>query len=213
MSPSLPHLHHPAISRRLRQPIALSLASIVLPVRRSPPYGIAWAAHILRNQYASQDIPRHGQMTERKYRWPDLPWNYHDCHDKQWWKEKVSRQSGIVNRNPHHIRFLAGRGPVKIKPCLGLSHELLDIISSISNQARLRLHQQKHHPKETTQVTASMAFSPTWKKQTQPDAHATNLMNLHSKAFQSATWIYLHYALGDALHESRESQPLTCLSS
>lgn len=38
-TPSQPHLHHPKISRRLRQPMALSPASTLLPVRRSPPYG------------------------------------------------------------------------------------------------------------------------------------------------------------------------------
>lgn len=38
-TPSQSHLHHPKISRRLRQPMALSPASTLLPVRRSPPYG------------------------------------------------------------------------------------------------------------------------------------------------------------------------------
>lgn len=38
-TPSQSHLHHPKISRRLRQPMALSPASAMLPVRRSPPYG------------------------------------------------------------------------------------------------------------------------------------------------------------------------------
>lgn len=259
---------------------------------------IAWAAHILRNQCASQDIPRYDQMIlahkcrSLKYLRNMVPQSTDDRDAISLAETKAERDallllvmfhcllevaSGSIREWTYHMRgalliikfytnlkvkdsrevfshevlelvysfflekgtflgttmtattgndeedslewstevpaifpFLTGRGSVKINPCMGLSHELLDIISSISNQA-------KHHPRDTTQAFTALHSRLTnlaIQTQTQPadqditDTDTANLMNLHSKAFESATWIYLHHALGAAPRDSKAIQTL-----
>ncbi|KAL4913458.1 fungal-specific transcription factor domain-containing protein [Aspergillus aurantiobrunneus] len=100
---------------------------------------------------------------------------------------------------PALFPFLTGRGSMKINPCMGLSAELLDIISSISNVARKRrtpnISQEFTHLRHRLNNLETQPMD-------KPDSNASKLMELHSKAFESATWIYFHHAVGDQPRES-----------
>ncbi|KAL4797584.1 fungal-specific transcription factor domain-containing protein [Aspergillus venezuelensis] len=100
---------------------------------------------------------------------------------------------------PAIFPFLTGRDCMKVDPCMGLSPELLDIISSISTLSRTR------HTRNITLESISLqhrlkrleAFSAGRERET--DMSGTFL---HTQAFQSAAWIYLHHALASQPHHS-----------
>ncbi|KAL4940665.1 fungal-specific transcription factor domain-containing protein [Aspergillus oleicola] len=101
---------------------------------------------------------------------------------------------------PAMFPFLTGRGSMKIDPCMGLSPELLDIISSISSLSRRR------HYHNITLEFISLQYRlkrlDTLSTKREATDTNTNAMTLHSQAFQSATWIYLHHALASQPHHS-----------
>ncbi|KAL5343174.1 fungal-specific transcription factor domain-containing protein [Aspergillus crustosus] len=95
---------------------------------------------------------------------------------------------------PSMFPFLTNCGSMKVNPCLGLSSELLDIISAISDLSRRRRSSQQSISHEfkilrhrLTSLQASFAFQ----------SDEFDLMSLHSAAFQEATWIYLHHAINN----------------
>lgn len=101
---------------------------------------------------------------------------------------------------PLRLPFLAGHGRMKVNPCMGLSLELLDIISSISDHARRRRIQGYHFDGdrqtfETIQQRLSCI-------QNHEDSDNNQLIKLHSTAFEEATWIYLRHAINDEPYQS-----------
>ncbi|RDW93841.1 uncharacterized protein DSM5745_01163 [Aspergillus mulundensis] len=105
---------------------------------------------------------------------------------------------------PTIFPYLAGRGSAKIDPCMGLSFELLDIISCITD---LSLRRQTGTTATTQEFTnlihrlqrleASSAY-PVFIHQVSD----FDIMALHASAFQSATWIYLYHALASLPYEN-----------
>lgn len=90
--------------------------------------------------------------------------------------------------------FLDSRHCMEVDPCMGLSPELLDVISCISEQAQILLapnHSGIDHKifesfKDRLRRLESMPETPGIDK----------LMELNSIAFQEATWIYLYHTAG-----------------
>ncbi|KAL3462388.1 fungal-specific transcription factor domain-containing protein [Aspergillus heterothallicus] len=104
---------------------------------------------------------------------------------------------------PSMFPFLSGRGSMKVNPCLGLSTELLDIISSISSEVRrrrmpLRRASQAQSPaQEFTRLRLRLIHLERLSHFGEPGS-----MALLSTAFEEATWIYLHHALGKQPRDS-----------
>ncbi|KAL2826637.1 fungal-specific transcription factor domain-containing protein [Aspergillus cavernicola] len=100
---------------------------------------------------------------------------------------------------PSMFPFLTSRGSMKVNPCMGLSPELLDIISSISKLAESRhpAHPAHHSQTLTPEFTTLQHRLHSLQRQRLPRRDdGAGLMALHHTAFKEATWIYLHHALG-----------------
>ncbi|KAJ5559980.1 hypothetical protein N7513_002379 [Penicillium frequentans] len=101
---------------------------------------------------------------------------------------------------PFGFPFLAGHGRMRVNPCMGLSLELLDIISCISDHARRRRipgHQFDGDRQIFETIQQRLSCIKNYE-------HSDNiqLMKLHSTAFEEATWIYLHHAINDEPYQS-----------
>ncbi|KAL4887318.1 fungal-specific transcription factor domain-containing protein [Aspergillus karnatakaensis] len=93
---------------------------------------------------------------------------------------------------PSMFPSLHCRGSSEVNPCLGLSPELLNIISAISNVSRRRCFQEQN----TSQDFAALRSRLTSLKSTHSsEIDKDDLMSLHSAAFEDATWIYLYHAI------------------
>ncbi|KAL2845270.1 fungal-specific transcription factor domain-containing protein [Aspergillus pseudoustus] len=101
---------------------------------------------------------------------------------------------------PSMFPFLAGRGSMKVNPCLGLSTALLDIISSISHLAWQR-RKSSLTPRTSLAQSVAQEFTSLRQRLTHleraPDGDQMRQMSLISTAFVEATWIYLHHAVGN----------------
>ncbi|KAL4910984.1 fungal-specific transcription factor domain-containing protein [Aspergillus multicolor] len=99
---------------------------------------------------------------------------------------------------PNIFPYLAGRGSVKIDPCMGLSFELLDIISCITDLSRRR---------QTGTMVATQEFTSLIHRLQRLEASSgpiaddpvsdSDITALHASAFQSASWIYLYHTLAN----------------
>jgi Fungal specific transcription factor domain len=95
---------------------------------------------------------------------------------------------------------------MKIHPCMGLSPELLDIISSITSLARRQRNAEgSQGTRESFDILRQRLRR---SKSLSERLQLTGLINLHSAAFEEAAWIYLHHAVhdqyrhdGDAIQE------------
>lgn len=101
---------------------------------------------------------------------------------------------------PSMFPFLNSHHSIKVDPCMGLSLELLDIISCISEQARRRL--MPSHSSDNSQIFASLKHRLNHLKLNSEGSDRSELMELNSIALEEATWIYLHHAIGDQPHHS-----------
>ncbi|KAJ5578530.1 uncharacterized protein N7459_007494 [Penicillium hispanicum] len=106
---------------------------------------------------------------------------------------------------PSMFPFLTARGCMKVNPCMGLSPELLDIISCISEQARRR-RMSDHNSRDISQAFAIIQHRLIRHKYTPGTSDESGLMELHSAAFEEATWIYFHHAIGDQPRQSEVIQ-------
>ncbi|KAL4754144.1 fungal-specific transcription factor domain-containing protein [Aspergillus terricola var. indicus] len=98
--------------------------------------------------------------------------------------------------------FLTSYRSTKIDPCMGLSLELLDIISCIT------MLSQRRHTNATTMAPEfishvhRLSYLETRTAHSKADEEDPHIMTLLASAFQSATWIYLYHVLANYSHES-----------
>jgi hypothetical protein len=101
---------------------------------------------------------------------------------------------------PLMFPFLNSHHSIKVDPCMGLSPELLDIISCISEQARRRL--MPNHSNDNSQIFASLKHRLNYLKRNSEGSDRSEVMELNYMALEEATWIYLHHAIGNQPHHS-----------
>ncbi|KAJ5694965.1 hypothetical protein N7536_005377 [Penicillium majusculum] len=111
---------------------------------------------------------------------------------------------------PSVFPFLAGRGRMEVNPCMGLSPELLDIIFCISDHARRRRvlgHCFDDNDANTRQIFETIQQRLCCIKPTE-SPNSNQLMELHSTAFEEATWIYLYHAIKGEPYQSEIIQSI-----
>lgn len=97
--------------------------------------------------------------------------------------------------------FLNGRNCTEVDPCMGMSPELLDIISCISEQAQEHImsgHSGVNYPifERLEDRLRNLSVMPA-------NSGKDRLMELNSIAFYEATWIYLHHIVGKQPRQSK----------
>ncbi|KAL4740630.1 fungal-specific transcription factor domain-containing protein [Aspergillus similis] len=98
--------------------------------------------------------------------------------------------------------FLTSYGSTKIDPCMGLSPELLDIISCITMLSQRRHTNSTTMTHEFINLVHRLIKLETRTTHSKTDKEHPHIMTLLASAFQSATWIYLHHVLANCSHES-----------
>ncbi|KAJ5249083.1 hypothetical protein N7468_000534 [Penicillium chermesinum] len=100
--------------------------------------------------------------------------------------------------------FLNSGNPTRADPCMGLSPELLDIISSINERARDQLTSGRPEINYTLLDTLKSRLHKL--ELIRETSDQAQLVYLNSIAFQEATWIYLHHIVGNQPRESEVIQ-------